>query len=94
MVRSWSLRLGDVSELDCVTEIMGIPKTRTEANTHASANEQNKYKEIFSSRAIQLMALFIWVYVGAEVTIGGKLLYYTLNTQLKFLDHRMDCHCM
>ncbi|ELU38857.1 hypothetical protein AG1IA_07109 [Rhizoctonia solani AG-1 IA] len=40
-------------------------------NAKISGND-NKYKEIFSSRAVQLMSFFIWVYVGLEVTIGGK----------------------
>ncbi|CAE6524345.1 unnamed protein product [Rhizoctonia solani] len=54
-------------------EIMGLPDPNiAHAHTETSGSS-NKYKEIFSSRAVQLMAFFIWVYVGVEVTIGGKL---------------------
>ncbi|KAB5592211.1 Gallate transporter [Ceratobasidium theobromae] len=58
-------------------EIMGIPKVHVEVPIHGSGN--NKYKEIFSSRAIQLMAIFIWVYVGAEVTTGGWIVTFVLE---------------
>lgn len=69
---STNMRFGGVLEDNIlITEIMGIPKVHVEVPIHGSGN--NKYKEIFSSRAIQLMAIFIWVYVGAEVTTGGVL---------------------
>ncbi|KAG8720741.1 hypothetical protein FRC08_018282 [Ceratobasidium sp. 394] len=58
-------------------EILGISSTHTDTN--ASANEQNKYKQIFSSRAVQLMAFFVWVYVGTEVTIGGWIVTFVIE---------------
>ncbi|QRW04844.1 major facilitator superfamily transporter [Ceratobasidium sp. AG-Ba] len=51
-------------------EILEIPSAHTDAAAH-HASGQNKYKQIFGSWAVQLMALFAWVYVGTEVTIGG-----------------------
>ncbi|CAE6453923.1 unnamed protein product [Rhizoctonia solani] len=62
-------------------EIMGLPDpniayTHTETQTPGSSN---KYKEIFSSRAVQLMAFFIWVYVGVEVTIGGWIVTFVIE---------------
>ena len=55
---------------------MGLPDpnlSHAHTNGHGdSSNGGNKYKQIFGSRAVQLMAFFIWVYVGVEVTIGGK----------------------
>ncbi|KAG8716017.1 hypothetical protein FRC11_011273 [Ceratobasidium sp. 423] len=54
-------------------EIMGLPDPNiAHAHTETSGGSSNKYKEIFSSHAVQLMAFFIWVYVGVEVTIGGE----------------------
>ena len=32
----------------------------------------SKYKEMFRLKALHTLALFILVYVGVEVTIGGK----------------------
>lgn len=60
----------------CV-EILGIPAGRADPTT--SINEQNKYKQIFSSRAVQLVAFFCWVYVGVEVTIGGNVPPFVLE---------------
>ncbi|KAF8609125.1 MFS general substrate transporter [Ceratobasidium sp. AG-I] len=61
-------------------EILGITHEHTEANAIDQANEQqNKYKQIFGSRAVQLMAFFIWVYVGAEVTIGGWIVTFVIE---------------
>ncbi|KAF8707591.1 tetracycline resistance protein, partial [Rhizoctonia solani] len=57
-------------------DIMGLPDPNT-AHAHTevaqASGSSNKYKQIFSSRAVQLMAFFVWVYVGVEVTIGGNL---------------------
>ncbi|QRW18946.1 major facilitator superfamily transporter [Rhizoctonia solani] len=59
-------------------DIMGLPDPNT-AHAHTevaqASGSSNKYKQIFSSRAVQLMAFFVWVYVGVEVTIGGNPLY-------------------
>ena len=73
---------------------MGITNAHTEASAIDQANEQeNKYKQIFGSRAVQLMAFFIWVYVGAEVTIGGKVPVTSEIFWLTQLHVRVDCHC-
>ena len=54
---------------------MGLPDPNI-IHAHGEATQasgtSDKYKQIFSSRAVQLMAFFVWVYVGVEVTIGGK----------------------
>ncbi|CAE6452859.1 unnamed protein product [Rhizoctonia solani] len=64
-------------------EIMGLPDpslSHTRSNNHDVSSEGgNKYKEIFSSRAVQLMAFFIWVYVGVEVTIGGWIVTFVIE---------------
>ncbi|KAI0703690.1 MFS general substrate transporter [Cerioporus squamosus] len=39
----------------------------------------NKYKQVFSLRAVHLMAFFIFTYVGVEVTIGGWIVTYVIN---------------
>ncbi|QRV90753.1 major facilitator superfamily transporter [Ceratobasidium sp. AG-Ba] len=45
----------------------------------ADTNEQNKYKQIISSRGVQLLAFFVWVYVGAEVTTGGWIVTFVIE---------------
>ncbi|CAE7149286.1 unnamed protein product [Rhizoctonia solani] len=62
-------------------EIMGLPDpniAHSHSETHTPGSS-NKYKEIFSSRAVQLMAFFIWVYVGVEVTIGGWIVTFVIE---------------
>jgi hypothetical protein len=46
----------------------------------------SKYKEMFKLKALHLLALFILVYVGVEVTIGGKFL-----TPSRFLCNNTVC---
>ncbi|KAF8680208.1 tetracycline resistance protein [Rhizoctonia solani] len=52
-----------------------------EPNLSASQSEESKYKGILSSRAVQLIALFIWVYVGTEVTIGGWIVTFIIEVR-------------
>ncbi|CUA73969.1 hypothetical protein RSOLAG22IIIB_01490 [Rhizoctonia solani] len=58
-------------------EITGAP----ESHTTGHQSEGNKYKDIFSSRVVQLIALFIWVYVGTEVTIGGWIVTFIIEVR-------------
>ncbi|GAB1521106.1 hypothetical protein RhiTH_004197 [Rhizoctonia solani] len=67
--------------LHAVYEITGQPDPKLAyyaENAKISGND-NKYKEIFSSRAVQLMSFFIWVYVGLEVTIGGWIVTFIID---------------
>ncbi|KAG9102908.1 hypothetical protein FRC06_000827 [Ceratobasidium sp. 370] len=68
-----------VFKLRSLDEILGIQVTRTDPNTPTAANNTNKYREIFTSRAVQLMAFFIWFYVGVEVTIGGWFVTFVIQ---------------
>ncbi|KAG8748893.1 hypothetical protein FRC12_013739 [Ceratobasidium sp. 428] len=68
-----------VFKLRSQDEILGIPSTHTDPDLPANASDQNKYKQIFGSRAVQLMAFFIWVYVGTEVTIGGWIVTFVIE---------------
>lgn len=36
------------------------------------AVRENKFKQIFSSKIVHYMALFSIIYIGVEVTMGGK----------------------
>ena len=53
---------GEVSE--CLAQIGQLTEEKESANG-------SKYKEMFKLKALHLLALFILVYVGVEVTIGG-----------------------
>ncbi|OBZ67359.1 Bypass of stop codon protein 6 [Grifola frondosa] len=60
---------------DCLAEIgQAPPPERTE-----SAEEGGKYKQIFRLRALHLVAFFILIYVGVEVTIGGWIVTYVVD---------------
>ncbi|CAE6416259.1 unnamed protein product [Rhizoctonia solani] len=52
-----------------------------EINASGSQSEGNKYKDIFGSQAVQFVALFIWVYVGTEVTIGGWIVTFIIEVR-------------
>lgn len=45
--------------------------TRHTPTTDNHDNKGNKYKQIFRLRELHLLAFFILVYVGVEVTLGG-----------------------
>ena len=55
----------------CLAEIGQTPIH--EANGSAADNG-SKYKQMFKLRSLHLMAIFILVYVGVEVTLGGSFL--------------------
>ncbi|KAF9650312.1 MFS general substrate transporter [Thelephora ganbajun] len=44
-------------------------------------NEQNHYRQIMSQRAVHVMAFFILIYVGIEVTLGGWIVTYIINVR-------------
>lgn len=51
--------------LECLAESgQSVAQTTT-------ANEENKYRQIFKLREMHLLAFFVLVYVGTEVTLGG-----------------------
>lgn len=51
----------------CLAEIGQMPDRE-------SRSSANKYKQIFGLRALHIMAMFILLYVGIEVTLGGTLM--------------------
>ena len=44
---------------------------QTPAHDSAAGYGESKYKQMFKLRSLHLMAIFILVYVGVEVTLGG-----------------------
>ncbi|CAE6402594.1 unnamed protein product [Rhizoctonia solani] len=66
-----------VFKLRRLHEVTGAP----ESNTNSLQSEGSKYKDIFSSRAVQLLALFVWIYVGIEVTIGGWIVTFIIEVR-------------
>ncbi|PIL23351.1 MFS general substrate transporter [Ganoderma sinense ZZ0214-1] len=63
------------SEAECLEEA-GEP---AHEKTEDSLKGVNKYKQIFSLRAVHLMAFFLFTYVGVEVTIGGWIVTFVIN---------------
>ncbi|GAB1519172.1 hypothetical protein RhiTH_002238 [Rhizoctonia solani] len=72
-----ALSLFSAFKLRRLHDITGV----NEPNLSASQSEESKYKGILSSRAVQLIALFIWVYVGTEVTIGGWIVTFIIEVR-------------
>ncbi|KAI0918691.1 hypothetical protein AcV5_002612 [Taiwanofungus camphoratus] len=60
---------------ECLAKIGQPPPERT------AAQNENKYKQIFRLRALHFLAVFIFVYVGVEVTIGGWIVTYIIDVR-------------
>jgi hypothetical protein len=45
-------------------------------------SEESKYKQILGLKLVHLLAVFVLVYVGTEVTVGGKVFFLLLWEQL------------
>lgn len=52
---------------------------QTKAHSAVANNEDNKYRQIFRLREVHLLAFFILIYVGVEVTLGGWTVTYIIN---------------
>ena len=65
---------------------------------HAAAEvdntRENKYKQIMGIRTVHLLSFFALIYVGVEVTLGGKtvIALFKLTILTVNLDYRLDCH--
>ncbi|TBU31097.1 MFS general substrate transporter [Dichomitus squalens] len=59
----------------CLTEI-GLASQLEEGSNEGS---RSKYKQMMHLRGFHLMALFILVYVGTEVTLGGWIVTYVVD---------------
>ncbi|KAI0716680.1 MFS general substrate transporter [Earliella scabrosa] len=60
----------------CLAEIGQLVVHDANAETNESSS---KYKAMFRQRAMHLMAFFILVYVGVEVTLGGWIVTYVID---------------
>ncbi|KAI0763030.1 MFS general substrate transporter [Trametes elegans] len=58
----------------CLAEIGQAPTHDSDGD-----NDNNKYKQIFGLRVLHLMAFFILIYVGVEVTLGGWIVTYVIQ---------------
>ncbi|KAG8715778.1 hypothetical protein FRC11_000073, partial [Ceratobasidium sp. 423] len=70
-----SLAIFFVFKLRRQHEVMELPAPQVDT----SRNDENAYKAVFSSRAAQLLAIFSWVYVGTEVTVGGWIVTFIIE---------------
>jgi len=59
---------------ECLAEIGQKPP-------ETSGSQEGKYKQIFRLRAMHLLALFIFIYVGIEVTVGGWIVTYVIDVR-------------
>lgn len=81
----YDIRFHSWSGLECLAQIGQLTEERE--SVHGS-----KYKEMFKLKALHLLALFILVYVGVEVTIGGTSLASSVPQRQNIPHCRMDCH--
>ncbi|KIO26092.1 hypothetical protein M407DRAFT_24649 [Tulasnella calospora MUT 4182] len=56
-----------------------IPETNHSEQTEQQPTSDNLYKQIFKQKSVHIMAFFILVYVGVEVTIGGWIVTYLVR---------------
>ncbi|KAI0763038.1 MFS general substrate transporter [Trametes elegans] len=73
MLEMLAFRFGNQEQ--CLREIGQSPPEKTK-DSEAGVN---KYKQVFRLRAVHLMGLFIFVYTGVEITIGGWIVTYVIN---------------
>ncbi|KAH9003402.1 MFS general substrate transporter [Lactarius hatsudake] len=59
---------------ECLAQIGQLPEEKEGVNG-------SKYKEMFKLKSLHLLALFILVYVGVEVTIGGWIVTYVIQVR-------------
>ena len=65
---------------------------------HAAAEvdntRENKYKQIMGIRTVHRLSFFALIYVGVEVTLGGKavIALFKLTILIVNLNYRLDCH--
>ena len=55
---------------ECLAEIGQAPSEDAAENNSSSSN--NIYAQVFKLKSVHLLAVFILVYIGVEVTIGGE----------------------
>jgi hypothetical protein len=67
---------GLIHEPECLIEI-GL--TATEKGTSSDST----FRQILSHKAVHLLAFFIFVYVGVEVTLGGLNYYFSCQFDLR-----------
>ncbi|KAG9126757.1 hypothetical protein FRC07_002092 [Ceratobasidium sp. 392] len=60
-------------------DVLGVHTPPLDLAASANVSGDNKYKQIISSRGVQLTAFFVWVYVGAEVTTGGWIVTFVIE---------------
>jgi fucose permease len=59
--------------VECRTDI-GLPPIEK------GTSSQSDFRQIFSLKANHILAFFVFLYVGLEVTIGGNTVYYCKRT--------------
>ncbi|KAI0358139.1 MFS general substrate transporter [Trametes cingulata] len=61
----------------CLTEIGQAPASTREGETDGQSG--NKFKQMFRLRTLHILAFFILIYVGVEVTLGGWIVQYVID---------------
>ena len=71
MVCSSTSEIASATDL-CATELMA--SAGYEQPDAGSANETSKYRQLMRLPTVHLTALFCFIYVGTEVTLGGEFI--------------------
>ncbi|KAI6043917.1 major facilitator superfamily domain-containing protein, partial [Pisolithus marmoratus] len=59
---------------ECLAQI-GVPPCEK------GNSERSRFRQVFALRAVHLLAFFILVYVGVEVTVGGWIVTYVMDVR-------------
>ncbi|KAI8976673.1 MFS general substrate transporter [Trametes punicea] len=59
-------------------------------NVDPNAIDTNKYKQIFTIRSVHFLSVFALIYVGTEVTIGGKSHFHKRRWSVTYVQEKRD----
>jgi hypothetical protein len=59
----------------------------------AEIHQDNKFSEVMKNKTVHLLAVFLLIYIGVEVTIGGKFTFLIALTKTSdYHEIRVDCN--
>ncbi|KAG6812458.1 hypothetical protein H0H92_002723 [Tricholoma furcatifolium] len=64
---------------ECLTAIGQVIQEHREETGEQSSTEKGKFGQIMKHKTVQLLAFYILVYVGVEVTMGGWIVTYIIE---------------
>ncbi|KAF7311206.1 MFS general substrate transporter [Mycena kentingensis (nom. inval.)] len=67
---------------ECLVRIGQVPSQTSSAETaHNAETDKSHFRQILALKSVHLLALFLFVYVGTEVTIGGWIVSFMISVR-------------